>query len=313
MLAILCPGQGAQTPGYLHRLPDHPAVRLSLEQASEALGRDVLALDSASALTSTVAVQVTLVTAAVASARALQAEGLQLEIAAGLSVGAFAAAVLCDALDFADALRLVELRAQLMERAYPSGYGLAALVGLNELQVEAVLAQVRTERHEPVYLANLNAPRQIVVAGSDAGLAAASALALQQGARRAERLAVSVPSHCELLAQASVSLSEAAAAVTFRAPRFPYVSNRRARAVRTAEPIRADLATNLRYPVRWDEATRLMVELGVQVFVEMPPGEVLGTLARERFAEVVVLSMGTQALAHTVERVKARLRRRSAP
>ena len=302
MKAILCPGQGAQTPGYLQQLPDHPAVRRTLAEASQALGRDIRLLDSAAALESTVAVQLTLVTASVAAARALAAEGIEPDFAAGLSVCAFAAAVICDALDFADALRLVELRAQLMEDAYPSGYGLAAVVGLNELQITRLLAQIEA----PVYLANLNAARQIVVAGSDAGLAALMRLALEQGARRAELLAVSVPSHCELLAPASETLSAAAAKVTLRAPRIPYLANRTARAARTADPIRDDLATNLRYPVRWNDSVRLMYELGARVFIETPPGQVLSGLVNDSFPGATAVTMSTQALDRVVATVRAR-------
>jgi malonate decarboxylase epsilon subunit len=307
MKALLCPGQGAQSPGYLRQLPDHPAVRLTLQEASAALGREILTLDSAAALTSTIAAQLTLVTASVAAARALAAEGVTPDLAAGLSVGAFAAAVICDALDFADALRLVELRAQLMEQAYPSGYGLAALTGLNELQVYRLIEQLEV----PVYLANLNAARQIVVAGSDAGLAALIELALKHGARRAERLAVSVPSHCELLAHAAQTLSAAAAQVAFRTPRIPYLANRNARALRTAEPIRDDLATNLRYPVRWADTVRLMYELGTRVFIETPPGQVLSALVSDSFPDATVVTLSTQTLARAVATVKARAADRS--
>jgi malonate decarboxylase epsilon subunit len=304
VIALLFPGQGAQTPGFLHQLPDHPQVRATLAQASEVLAQDVALLDTALALQSTVAVQLALLIAGVAAARALHAEGVKPSLAAGLSIGAYAAAVTCDALDFSDALKLVQRRAQLMEQAYPSGYGLAALVGLNEQQVGALAAAVREERHLEVYLANLNGPRQIVVAGSDAGLDLLLERARQAGARRAERLAVSVPSHCELLADAAQELARLAATVSFRNPRIPYIGNRGARALRRADAVRDDLVENLRYPVRWHDALRLMVELGTDLFIEAPPGQVLTGLLHDSMPELKALTLAGGGLARTVAMVR---------
>lgn len=110
-LACLFPGQGAQSPGFLHRLPEHEIVRTTLDEASATLGIDVLALDTGEALQSTVAVQIGLVVAGVAHARALAQAGLTPQFSAGLSVGAYPAAVCCGALDFANALRMVKKRA----------------------------------------------------------------------------------------------------------------------------------------------------------------------------------------------------------
>jgi len=305
LIALLFPGQGAQTPGFLHQLPDHPQVRATLAQASEVLAQDVLLLDTALALQSTVAVQLALLIAGVAAARALDAEGVTPSLAAGLSIGAYAAAVTCDALDFSDALNLVRRRAQLMEQAYPSGYGLAALVGLNEQQVGALVCAVRDEHHLEVYLANLNGPRQIVVAGSDAGLALLLEHARQAGARRAERLAVSVPSHCELLADAAQELSRMASTLAFRAPRIPYLGNRGARALRRADAVRDDLVENIRYPVRWHDALCLMVELGTNLFIEAPPGQVLTGLLQESMPQLNALTLAGGGLARTVAMVRA--------
>ena len=313
MIALLFPGQGAQTPGFLHQLPDHEQVRATLAQASEVLAADVLQLDTEQALQSTVAVQLALLIAGVAAARALHAEGVTPSLAAGLSIGAYAAAVVCGALDFSDALQLVRRRAQLMEQAYPSGYGLAALVGLNEQQVGALVDGLRAEQQVEVYLANLHGPRQIVVAGSDAGLALLLVRASQAGARRAERLAVSVPSHCELLADAARELASMASTLRFRTPQIPYIGNRSARALRSGQAIRDDLVENIRYPVRWHDSLRLMVELGTTSFIEAPPGQVLTGLINEAIPELAAqntaliqaLPMASGGLARTVAMVRA--------
>ncbi len=141
------PGQGAQQPGMLHGLPDAPAVRACLEEAGAVLGEQVLALDSAEALRETRAVQLCLLIAGVACARLLIQRGHRPDYVAGLSIGAYAAAVIAESLDFADALRLVALRGELMQRAYPSGYGMSAILGLDQRTLEGLLG----EAEGPVY------------------------------------------------------------------------------------------------------------------------------------------------------------------
>lgn len=304
-LASLFPGQGAQSPGFLHRLPEHAVVRATLDEASATLGIDVLALDGAEALQSTVAVQIGLVVAGVAHARALAQMGLTSQFSAGLSVGAYPAAVCCGALDFADALRMVKKRAELMESAWPSGYGLTAISGLSETQVETLANAHAQDGSEPIYVANVNAPRQIVVAGADTALEAFATRALAAGARKAQRLAVSVPSHCELLADATEQLVAWSREIPFRSPEGVYVDNRGGRPLHDGEAIRADLATNMRYTVRWFDALTVMIESGATVLVEAPPGQVLTDIAREHYPEVAALSASTlppDRLAATVRR-----------
>src|SRR5277367_3961987 len=183
-VAFLFPGQGSQSAGQLHHLPQHSEVTRTIHEASAVLGLDLGTLDTAEALHSTAAVQQALLIASVATARALMAEQVGPSAVAGMSIGAFGAAVVCGTLSFADALPLVRLRGELMQTAFPSGYGLAAILGLSEVQVEGIVEQARTEEL-PVYVSNINAPRQIIVAGRDAALDAVIAQARQQGARRA--------------------------------------------------------------------------------------------------------------------------------
>jgi malonate decarboxylase epsilon subunit len=280
--AYLFPGQGAQTPGFLHRLPDHPAVKQTLDEAAEALGLDVLILDTAGALLSTGNVQLSVLVAGVAVVRALAHEGMQVDAAAGLSVGAFGAAVACGTLRFADALALVKIRGESMEQAYPKGYGMAAIAGLDERQVAAILEQVGGADAE-IYIANINAPTQVVVSGADLALDAAMKLARERGARRAERLAVNTPSHSPLLHAVSEQLAAAMRTVEFHTPQALYVSNRRARVVRDAAGVREDLILNLENVVRWHDSVTVLYELGVRFFVEPPPGRVLTRLAQEAF------------------------------
>jgi malonate decarboxylase epsilon subunit len=307
--ALIFPGQGAQRAGFLRRLPEHGAVRATLDEASATLGFDVTTLDTDDALRSTVAVQIALTVAGVATARALASDGLNAAFHAGLSVGAYAAAVSCGAVAFGDALRMVRKRAELMESAWPSGYGLTAISGLNETQVEALAnaMQARADGSDRVYVANVNAPRQIVVAGADAALDAFATRALEAGARRAMRVAVTVPSHCRLLDEAANELVAWSKTIPFHAPRGVYVDNRGGRPLRSGDAIRDDLATNMRHPVRWFDALTLMIESGATVLVEAPPGEVLTDITREHYPEVTALAASTLPPDRLVAIVKRRL------
>jgi malonate decarboxylase epsilon subunit len=283
------PGQGAQKPGMLHTLPDHHETARALQEASDALGRDVLALDDAQTLRSTVAVQLCLLVAGVAMARVLAAHGAMPKMVAGLSIGAWPAAVTAGVLEFEDAVRLVQLRARLMEDAYPSGYGMTAIGGLTRQQLEPLVAQVAASGH-PAYLANLNAPRQIVVAGSDAALQTVADLALAHGAGRAERLAVAVPSHCELLDREAATLACAVEQVALARPRITYISSSQARGLFDGRRIGADLAANMARPVLWADTVRHAWERGARLAVEMPTGSVLTKLTGPEFPDGVALS-----------------------
>ncbi len=292
-LAFLCPGQGAQSPGFLRRLPPHSEVGRTLDEASRVLQRDVRRLDGALELRSTVAAQLSIVIAGVALARALDAQGLRPDAVAGLSVGAFTAAVIVGSLAFDQALRIVLLRATLMERAYPKGYGMAVIVGLGQRSVEDILrsaAPAGATAEQRVYLANFNGPAQFVIAGADAALEQALRDARNLGVRRAERLDVAVPSHCVLLAGVAQALRDALLACPVQAPRVPYVGNRSGRLLGSAEAIAADLADNVMAPVRWHDGTTVLYEHGVRQFIELPPGQTLTQLAQAAFETVRAVS-----------------------
>jgi malonate decarboxylase epsilon subunit len=282
------PGQGAQKVGMLHALPGHPEVKRTLDEAGAVLGHDPLDLDNEEALRSTVAVQLCLLVAGVAATRVLAAQGARPQMVAGLSIGAWPAAVVADVMDFADAVRLVALRARLMEQAYPAGYGMTAITGLTRQQLEPLLAQVHA-RARPVYIANLNAARQIVISGSDEAMEAVARLATEHGALRAERLAVSVPSHCELFDEEAQELAAAVAQSTLRRPRIVYISSSLGRALFDARRIGEDLATNMARPVLWYDTVRHAYERGARLAIEMPSGSVLSKLTDPVFEEGLVM------------------------
>jgi malonate decarboxylase epsilon subunit len=290
------PGQGTQRAGMLQDLPGTERA-----VAREVLGEEAGRLDSPDALKHTRAVQLSLLIAGVSWARELERRGVTPDIVSGLSIGAYPAAVIAGALTFTDALQLVALRGDLMEQAYPHGYGLTAIMGLTLPQVEALLAGTGT------YIANLNAETQIVIAGTDEGMAEVAKRALEKGANKAHRLAVSVPSHCELLAAPAQKLAEAFSHVTLSRPRCAWLSGSTGRVLWAPEKIADDLAMNMARTVRWQEAVISANEREARLAIEMPPGGVLTCLTRQAAWEGEAVSLersGVDVAVHLAKRLR---------
>lgn len=298
------PGQGSQRTGMLHRLSDHPEVARTLAETHEVLGADPLQLDAADALKSSMAVQLCLLIAGVAMARRLAASGACPDMVAGLSIGAYPAAVVAGALDYRDAVSLVARRGKLMDDAYPHGYGMAAIIGLRQQPLEGLIVQVHTKAN-PVYLANLNAEQQFVIAGADGALRAVMDLALTHGATKAERLAVSVPSHCELFNDAAATMKAAFAEVKLRGPKIRFFSSSAARMLSDPALIAEDLATNMARQVHWADTARLTWERGAHLAIEMPSGQVLTNLTASVFSDGRVVcceNTATETILTLIER-----------
>jgi malonate decarboxylase epsilon subunit len=294
-VAFIFPGQGSQSPGMLHHLLDHPAVVRTLDEISEVLHSDVRNRDSEQGLKSDVAVQLALLAAGVATARALMDQDVKPVAVSGLSVGAFAAAVTAGVLSLQDAVELVRLRAEQMLKLYPKDYGLSAIVGLNESQVTKIVQAV-TSIHNPVLVGNINAPRQIVIAGSNVAMDQVLDEARRQGASKAVRLDVSVPSHCPLLQPVADLLERRISSMHLKTPQLTYVGNVTARAMRTKELVARDLVNNIAHGVRWHDATTVLQELGCNLFLEMPPGHTLSDLAEANLPGITSVLVETSVL-----------------
>ena len=265
------------------------------------LGAEANTLDTPDALQHTRAVQLALLIAGVAWARELERRGVAPDIVSGLSIGAYPAAVIAGALEFTDALTLVALRGDLMEQAYPHGYGLTAIMGLTLPQVESLVAGSGT------FIANLNAETQIVIAGRDEAMADVAKRALDKGASKAHRLAVSVPSHCALLAEPAQRLVEAFRHVTLSRPRCAYLSGSTGRVLWQPERIADDLAMNMARTVRWQDAAISANEREARLAIEMPPGGVLTCLTRQAEWEGESVSLersGVDVAVHLAKRLR---------
>lgn len=282
------PGQGVQRSNMLHDLPQTALVEEYLERASDALKEDALMLDSPAALQSTRAVQLCLLISGVVSSALLTAENLKPDYVAGLSIGAWSAAVVAGVLNYEDAVRLVAYRGELMQKAYPTGYGMTALIGTDRSAVETWVKQVY-EITPQVYVANINAHNQIVISGSIDAMQQVATLAKKHGVV-AKKLDVSVPSHCELLSQQAEQLAASMEGLTFKHPKIRYLSGTTARTLSKPEQIGEDLAFNMSRTVDWESTIQAAWERGVRLQIEALPGTVLTTLARRTFKDGTVLS-----------------------
>jgi malonate decarboxylase epsilon subunit len=252
-------------------------------------------LDTDEALRSTVAAQLSLLLAGVATARVLGAQGYTPDMVAGLSVGAYPAAVVADALEFSDAVSLVALRGRLMADAHEIGYGMTAIMGLSQRRLERLIAKVNAPE-APVFLANINSETQMVLAGSDDAMQIVCALASNDGATRCERVNISVPSHCSLLDEVSSELAQAFRSIRVRPPRLLYLSSSLARPLFDSVRIAEDLAGNVARQVRWRDTIQLAWERGARLAVEMPSGNVLTKLTADTFYSGVAVSVADTRL-----------------
>ena len=282
------PGQGAQKANMLHDLPQHPLVNQYLEQASDVLKENVMLLDQAEALKSTYSVQLCLYIAGVVSSALLQEQGFQPKFVAGLSIGAWAAATVANVIQFEDGVRLVAKRGQLMQQAYPSGYGMTAIIGADRSQVENWISEAH-EQDAEVFIANLNAENQIVISGSLEAMQRVASLANQQGAIT-KKVEISVPSHCVLLEKQAQQLAGFVEGINSQQPTIQYLSGTSARLLRTDTQIIDDLVFNMSRMIDWHNTVQAAWERGARLQIEALPGTVLTGLARKVFKEGTLLS-----------------------
>ncbi len=293
-IALVFPGQGSQKVGMGRAWAERSdEARRTFEEADEVLGFALSRLcweGPEEELNLTTNTQPALLTVSTAIHRALASfpgpEGLQ-SLAplamAGHSLGEYSALVAAGALGFADALRLVRRRGQLMQEAVPVGVGaMAAVIALDIDAVMALAADATdASKGEVCAVANLNGPGQTVLAGHKAAVDRAVALAKERGARKATLLAVSAPFHSPLMAPAREGMTGPLAETAFRDPRVPVVSNVDAAPVATGEAARDALVRQIDSPVRWVESVLWMAQsAGVDTFLEVGPGTVLCGLNR---------------------------------
>ena len=283
-VAFVFPGQGSQAVGMLADLAqEHTVVSQTFAEASEVLGYDLWALiqdGPVESLNETDKTQPALLSASVAIWRAYQASGKPAPaLLAGHSLGEYSALVCAGVIDFKDAVKLVELRGQLMQQAVPAGTGaMYAIIGLDDDGIAQACEE--SAQGDVVSPVNYNSPGQVVIAGEKNAVERAAAACKAAGAKMAVALPVSVPSHCALMKPAADKLAQALAEITFSAPVINVINNVDVAMPTESQDIKDALVRQLYCPVRWSETVSFMAEQGINQLVEMGPGKVLTGLTK---------------------------------
>lgn len=294
MIAFVFPGQGSQVVGMGKALADaFPVCRQTFDEADAALGLPLSATifhGPAERLTLTEITQPAILTASVAAWRLLESRGWRPTMVAGHSLGEYSAHVAAGTFTFADAVRMVHHRGRYMQEAVPVGSGaMAAVLGADEALVAQACAEA--SEGEVVSPANLNAPGQIVIAGTTAAVARAGERAKALGAKRVIPLQVSAPFHCALMQPAAARLTPELRALRVQDPHVPVVANVDAAPRRDGPSSIEALIRQISAPVRWEDSVRRLASEGVTAYVEVGPGTVLGGLIKKIAREATVLNL----------------------
>ena len=292
MLAFTFPGQGSQRPGMGRPWADHESWDL-VDEASHVAERDVarLLLDAdADELKDTRNAQLTTFVSSLMVLDAVERLGIEPAVCAGHSLGEYTALAGSGALSFADGVRLVVARADAMHEAGTENPGtMAAVLGLDDDEVEVACRRADSD----VWVANFNAPGQIVIAGSVEGVAAATVHAKELGAKRVMSLPVSGAFHTPFMAPARDRLRKAIAEASPRDTDVPVVSNVDALPHDSGADWSSLLSAQLSSPVRWKHSLLTMYEMGVTAFIELGPGGVLTGMAKRTVDSARTISVST--------------------
>ena len=296
--AFLFPGQGSQTVGMGRDLAAaHPIARQTFDEADSLLGFSLSKLmwdGPADGLNDTINTQPALYLHSLAAWRVLSLRFPDLRPAAlaGHSLGELSALAASGALAFADGLRLVRTRGQLMKRAGELAPGsMAAILNLDIPALEKICAEASREG-ESVQVANDNCPGQVVISGAKPAVERAMELAKAAGAKRALPLAVSIAAHSSLMDSIQAEWDAAVDAVAMRDASAPIFGNVAARALTSADDLRADIRAQMQSRVRWSESVRGMIGNGIRHFVEVGSGSVLIGLVKRIDPSVTSQALG---------------------
>ncbi len=286
-IGLVFPGQGAQYVGMGKELADaHNIAKETFEQADDSLGFSLAKMIFAGPdmdLRLTYYTQPAILTVSIAAFRVLNQEvDIKPMMGAGHSLGEYSALVAAGAIPFADAVKLVHERGKYMDDSYKAGLGaMAAVLGADLDALEALCRTITDELHEPVDMANVNCPGQVVVSGTKNAVQLLIDRAKTTGARRAVLLDVSGPFHSSLMGSAVSRLQSLLEKQSIMSPAYPIVSNVTVQPLTDPQEIKKTLAQQVASPVLWEASVRQMVGHGIHTFIECGPGTVLSGLVRK--------------------------------
>ncbi len=289
---MVFPGQGSQYAGMADPWVGHPAGRSILQEASDAMGRDVVAgCHDDDALATTEFVQPALLACDVAGFHVLEAEGVAPVGVAGHSLGQFAALVAAGVVSLTDALDLVVIRGAAMQRAGEERPGaMTALLGVGAGDAASLCDEVRGD--DELVVANENSPAQVVISGSLAAIERAETLARERRIR-AVRLPVAGAFHSPLMEPARAPIDERIDAIGFSAPRCPVAENVAGVLVSDPDELRSLLRRHVVSPVRWASSILALAEAGTGTFLEAGPGDVLTKLMKRIVPDAAARAVGS--------------------
>jgi len=281
-IAFVFPGQGSHYVGMGKDICENfPVAKDVFQEASDVLGYDLTNLcfnGPAEELNKTFRTQPCILTVSIALYRVLSPKGIKPSVVAGHSLGEYSALTAAEVLSFKDAVRLTEKRGQFMQEAVPEGTGLmAAILGLDRNKVDEICKSLKSGYVSP---ANYNCPGQIVISGERVAVEEAINLCKEAGAKRAVPLAVSAPSHCRLMENASKRLAGLLDTIELRDSVIPVVNNADAGFLNKAEDIKLSLIRQLSNPLLWEDSVKAIKDSGVDTFIEVGPGKVLSGLIK---------------------------------
>ena len=289
-IAFIFPGQGAQACGMGQDFYEQTETgKRIFDKATELMGFSMpqLCFEENDRLDITEYTQAAMVTASIAMMRVLEENGINPDVAAGLSLGEYCALAAAGVMSDEDAIRTVRQRGILMQEAVPVGEGaMAAILALDASAIEEV-----TGAMEGVWIANYNCPGQIVISGEKAAVEEACEKLKAAGAKRAVMLNVSGPFHSGMLTAAGEKLGQVLSRVELHEPRIPYVANVTAQYVKSAGEVKELLTRQVSSSVRWQQSVEAMIGDGVDTFIEIGPGKTLAGFMRKISRDVKTLNV----------------------
>jgi [acyl-carrier-protein] S-malonyltransferase len=298
--AFVFPGQGSQSLKMMDGLVDFKEVKKIFNQAKKVLGVDFLAMlqeITPEKINRTINTQPLMLASGMATYLLwLEQGGKKPAILAGHSLGEWTALVASGVLTFPDALKLVKLRAHEMQEAVTDGDGaMAAVLGLDDEKVITVCAEIEKSTGLVVAPVNFNSVGQVVIAGNKSSVEQAMVSLKDNGAKKVQMLAVSVPSHCGLMLNASKKVASAIASVEFKSPQIPIIHNCDANSYSDVALIKEALVKQLYSPVLWTKTINKMVDMSINHVVECGSGKILSGLNKRINSSIMSYSLNNQA------------------